>query len=149
MDSWHSRLCLSAYCVQQHVENVYFLDKCLSATKACPKHASTTSQTPLYMQEQLQPFIDAGCYFVIDCPGQAELFMCHDSFKRVVKSITSEWHINLTAVQLVDSHLCTAPHTYLSALLMCLSSMLQLELPHVNVISKVRHRLSLASFRNQ
>ena len=109
--------------------------------KAC----STPLRTPLYVQEKLQPFIDANFYFVIDCPGQAELFMCHDSFKRVVKSITSEWNINLTAVQLVDSHLCTASHTYLSALLMCLSSMLQLELPHVNVISKVQYHLFLAN----
>jgi Conserved hypothetical ATP binding protein len=97
------------------------------------------------MQEQLQPFIESDCYFVIDCPGQAELFMCHDSFKRVVNTITSQWHINLTAVQLVDSHLCTAPHTYLSAMLMCLSSMLQLELPHVNVLSKVHHQSALCS----
>jgi hypothetical protein len=92
------------------------------------------------VQEQFEPFINSNCYFVIDCPGQAELFMCHDGFKRVVNTITLQWHINLTALQLVDSHLCTAPHTYLSALLMCLSSMLQLELPHVNVISKVHHQ---------
>lgn len=95
------------------------------------------------MQEQLQPFIDANYYFVIDCPGQAELFMCHDSFRKVVNCITSQCYINLTAVQLVDSHLCTSPHSYLSALLMCLSSMLQLELPHVNIISKVWNLTSL------
>lgn len=43
----------------------------------------------------------------------------------------------LAAVQLVDAHLCTDAGKYLSALLLCLSTMLHLELPHVNLLSKV------------
>ena len=42
----------------------------------------------------------------------------------------------LATVGLVDAHLCTEASKYLSALLLSLSSMLHLELPHVNVLSK-------------
>ena len=43
----------------------------------------------------------------------------------------------LATVGLVDAHLCTDASKYLSALLLSLSSMLHLELPHINVLSKV------------
>ena len=43
----------------------------------------------------------------------------------------------LAAVHLVDAHLCSDPAKYLSALLLSLSVMLHLELPHVNVLSKI------------
>eukprot|EP01105_Mastigella_eilhardi_P002704 TRINITY_DN1346_c0_g1_i2.p1 TRINITY_DN1346_c0_g1~~TRINITY_DN1346_c0_g1_i2.p1 ORF type:complete len:209 (-),score=67.38 TRINITY_DN1346_c0_g1_i2:49-675(-) len=43
----------------------------------------------------------------------------------------------LTAVTLIDSFYCSQPTTYISALIMCLNMMLQLELPHVNVFSKI------------
>ena len=43
----------------------------------------------------------------------------------------------LAAVHLVDAHLCTDPAKYISALLLSLSSMLHLELPHVNLLSKI------------
>ena len=43
----------------------------------------------------------------------------------------------LTAVHLVDSHLCAEPGKYLSAVLLSLTTMLHLGLPHVNVLSKI------------
>lgn len=45
--------------------------------------------------------------------------------------------LQLTAVHLVDAHLCSDPGKYVSALLLSLSTMLHLELPHVNVLSKI------------
>lgn len=45
--------------------------------------------------------------------------------------------VQLTAVHLVDAHLCSDPGKYISALLLSLSTMLHLELPHVNVLSKI------------
>lgn len=47
------------------------------------------------------------------------------------------FHMQLTAVHLVDVHLCSDPGKYVSALLLSLSTMLHLELPHVNVLSKI------------
>ena len=43
----------------------------------------------------------------------------------------------LTTVHLVDAHLCSDPGKFISALLTSLSTMYQIELPHVNVLSKV------------
>jgi hypothetical protein len=45
--------------------------------------------------------------------------------------------MQLTAVHLVDAHLCCDPGKYVSALLLSLSTMLHLELPHINVLSKI------------
>ncbi|KAK9213989.1 hypothetical protein WN944_005975 [Citrus x changshan-huyou] len=41
----------------------------------------------------------------------------------------------LLKVHLVDVHLCSDPGKYVSALLLSLSTVLHLELPHVNVLS--------------
>ena len=43
----------------------------------------------------------------------------------------------LAVVHLVDAHLCTDGSKYMSALLLSLTSMLHLEMPHVNVLSKM------------
>ena len=45
--------------------------------------------------------------------------------------------MQLTVVHLVDAHLCSDPGKYVSALLLSLSTMLHLELPHINVLSKI------------
>ena len=42
----------------------------------------------------------------------------------------------LAAVELVDAHLCSDASKFLAALLLSLSSMMHLELPHINVLSK-------------
>ena len=43
----------------------------------------------------------------------------------------------LTAVHLVDSHYCADPAKFISVLCTSLSTMLHVELPHVNVLSKM------------
>jgi GTPase SAR1 family protein len=76
-------------------------------------------------------------YFVFDLPGQVELTTCHDGLLRVLNVLTGKLGMRLTAVHIVDCHLCTEPAKYLSALVLSLSTMLYLGLPHVNVLSKV------------
>lgn len=80
-------------------------------------------------------------YLIIDCPGQIELFTNHDSFKRIVNRLTNRktagFDLRLVAVYLVDSHYANDPGKFISGLLNSLSAMLHLELPHVNVLSKV------------
>ena len=43
----------------------------------------------------------------------------------------------LTAVNLVDAHYMTDPAKFIAVMLMSLTQMLQLELPAVNVLSKI------------
>lgn len=45
--------------------------------------------------------------------------------------------LQLAAVHLVDSHYCTDPGKFISVLCTSLSTMLHVELPHVNVLSKM------------
>lgn len=43
----------------------------------------------------------------------------------------------MTVIHLVDAHYITDPAKYISILLLSLRSMLQLDLPHINVLSKI------------
>ncbi|KAK9862867.1 hypothetical protein WJX84_005745 [Apatococcus fuscideae] len=90
-----------------------------------------------WLKEQLDPLLKDGTYLIFDCPGQVELFTLHDSMKVIAEMLTNQWHVRLAVVHLVDAHLCTDASKYMSALLLSLSSMLHLEMPHVNVLSKM------------
>lgn len=76
-------------------------------------------------------------YFLFDFPGQVELYTHHNSVVRLLETLTTKWNFRLTAVHLVDSHYCTDPSKFISVLCTSLSTMLQLALPHINVLSKV------------
>ncbi|KAK7147113.1 hypothetical protein R3I94_009833 [Phoxinus phoxinus] len=76
------------------------------------------------------------CYFLFDCPGQVELYTHHNSVKNIFAKL-SKWNFRLTSVHLVDSHYCADAAKFISVLCTSLSTMLQVELPHVNVLSKM------------
>ena len=81
-------------------------------------------------------------YVLFDCPGQVELFTHHDSLRKLVHQLQDDHSYRLTAVHLVDSFYCSQPTTFISILLTSLSTMLKLELSHVNVLSKIDAVLS-------
>ncbi|XP_009865582.1 PREDICTED: GPN-loop GTPase 2 [Apaloderma vittatum] len=87
-----------------------------------------------WLQEKLAAF--RGHYYLFDCPGQVELYTHHDSLKNVFAQL-AKWNFRLAAVHLVDSHYCTDPGKFISVLCTSLSTMLHVELPHVNVLSKM------------
>lgn len=89
-----------------------------------------------WLQEKLRPLIKDH-YLIFDFPGQVELFTLHSNAKNVILEMANKWDYRLTAVHLVDAHLCSDPGKYVSALLVSLSTMLHLELPHINVLSKI------------
>ncbi|KAK1366516.1 GPN-loop GTPase 2 [Heracleum sosnowskyi] len=89
-----------------------------------------------WLQSKLEPLLKDH-YLLFDFPGQVELFFLHDNAKSVIMKLIKKLNLQLTAVHLIDSHLCTDPGKYVSALLLSLSTMLHLELPHVNVLSKM------------
>lgn len=56
----------------------------------------------------LKPSFSAeGCYILIDCPGQVELFTLHESLPHIVQVMTNKWHIRCAAKAL---HLSWLPH---------------------------------------
>ncbi|CAH1797002.1 unnamed protein product [Owenia fusiformis] len=86
-----------------------------------------------WLKLQLDQFKD--CYLLFDCPGQVELYTHHNSVKNIFQQLT-KWDFRLCSVHLVDSHYCSEPGKFISVLLTSLNTMLQIELPHVNVLSK-------------
>ncbi|XP_076101487.1 GPN-loop GTPase 2-like isoform X1 [Mytilus galloprovincialis] len=98
----------------------------------------------LYCMEYLEKNIDwfekelkklEGKYLLFDFPGQVELYTHHNAVRNVLQKL-QKWDCRLVAVHLVDSHYCSDSSKFISVLLTSLSTMLQIELPHVNVLSK-------------
>ncbi len=75
-------------------------------------------------------------YFMFDLPGQVEIFTHHESLRRILRAL-SKRGFRLTCVHLVDAFHCSDPHKYISATMVSLLTMLRLELPQVNVLSKI------------
>jgi len=74
-------------------------------------------------------------YFLFDCPGQVELYTHHQSMRNIFERLEKLGY-HLCTVHLVDSHYCSEPHKFISTLLLSLNTMLQMGLPHINVLSK-------------
>lgn len=89
-----------------------------------------------WLEEGIRPLVKDKCYFLFDCPGQVELFTHHQSVKNIVEYL-QKLEFRLVAVHLVDSHYCNDASKFISVLLTSLSTMLQVGLPHVNVLSKI------------
>ncbi|OWK54131.1 GPN-loop GTPase 2 [Lonchura striata] len=87
-----------------------------------------------WLRERLRAL--RGHYLLFDCPGQVELYTHHQALKNVLAQL-AKWDFRLAAVHLVDSHYCTDPGKFISVLCTSLATMLHVELPHVNVLSKM------------
>jgi len=74
-------------------------------------------------------------YLLIDCPGQVELYTHNDSVRNILTCL-EQYGARLCAVNLVDSHYCSDPSKYVAVCLTSLNTMMRIELPHVNILSK-------------
>jgi len=77
-----------------------------------------------------------GQYLLFDFPGQIELFTHRTCVRSMIRKLLDK-DLRLAAVNLVDAHYCTHASKFVSVLVSSLTIMLELELPHVNVLSKV------------
>lgn len=75
-------------------------------------------------------------YIVFDFPGQVELYTHNECIKNIVQRMIA-LNYRVAVVNLVDSHYCTDPSKFIAALLMSLTAVIKLELPAVNVLSKI------------
>eukprot|EP00741_Cyanophora_paradoxa_P008119 tig00001229_g7856.t1 len=87
-----------------------------------------------WLEERLAPL--QGKYILFDMPGQVELYTHHGSTKRILRHLERRLNYRICAMHLVDSYHCNDSAKYISVLLLSLSTMLHLELPHINVFSK-------------
>jgi len=88
-----------------------------------------------WLEDQLNK-IPEGTYLIMDCPGQVELYTVDQSMKDIIEHLT-RLDYRLAAVHLVDSHYCSDPGKFIAVCLTSLTTMLQIALPHVNLLSKV------------
>ncbi|EZG56393.1 ATP-binding protein, partial [Gregarina niphandrodes] len=77
-------------------------------------------------------------YMLFDMPGQVELYTVDHSIHDIIHALADkDYGIRLVAVHLIDSTLCIDLNHYISALLISLSAQLSLELPFLNVFTKI------------
>ncbi|KAE9966569.1 hypothetical protein BLS_006930 [Venturia inaequalis] len=87
-----------------------------------------------WLEEGLKKLDDD--YIIFDCPGQVELFTHHFSLRNIFLRLQKLGY-RLVVIHLTDSYVLTQPSLYISALLLALRSMLQMDLPHLNVLTKI------------
>jgi GPN-loop GTPase len=69
-------------------------------------------------------------------PGQLELYTHLDVGKKLVKLLES-WNFRVCGVFLIDSQFMTDGAKFISGTMTALSVMANLEIPHVNILSKM------------
>ena len=87
-----------------------------------------------WLEEQIGEIDDD--YIIFDCPGQIELYTHLNIMRRFVDVLQS-WNFRVCAVFLLDSHFMINSASFISGAMAALSAMVCLEIPHVNVISKI------------
>ncbi|XP_018580254.1 GPN-loop GTPase 3 [Anoplophora glabripennis] len=75
-------------------------------------------------------------YILFDCPGQIELYTHLTAIRKLVKQL-QDWNFSICSVFLVDVQFMTDGAKFLSGTMAALSVMVNLELPHVNILSKM------------
>ncbi|PNY01004.1 GPN-loop GTPase [Trifolium pratense] len=88
-----------------------------------------------WLDEELDNYLDDE-YLVFDCPGQIELYSHVPVFRNFVEHLKRR-NFNVCVVYLLDSQFMVDVTKFISGCMASLSAMVQLELPHVNILSKM------------
>lgn len=75
-------------------------------------------------------------YVIFDCPGQIELYTHMTVMKQLISTLQT-LNFHLCVVFIIDSQFIVNSSKFLSGTMAALTAMINLELPHVNVLSKV------------
>lgn len=75
-------------------------------------------------------------YILIDMPGQIELYTHLHAGKKLVELLTS-WNFRVASVYLMDSQFMVDGAKFISGTMAALSVMVNIELPHINILSKM------------
>jgi len=81
--------------------------------------------------------LDTPTYLLFDLPGQVELYTHNTTVQNILSRITKELDVRLCAVQLIDGNFVNDASNFIGAVLLATTTMLRLELPAVNVLSKI------------
>ncbi|CAF90882.1 unnamed protein product, partial [Tetraodon nigroviridis] len=75
-------------------------------------------------------------YILFDCPGQIELYTHLPVMRQLVERL-QQWEFRVCGVFLVDSQFMVESHKFISGVMAALSSMVSLEIPQVNIMTKM------------
>jgi GPN-loop GTPase len=92
-----------------------------------------------WLRDALNPEEENECdddYIIFDLPGQLELYTHLDIGRKLVK-LLEDWNFRVCGIFLIDSQFMTDGAKFLSGTLAALSVMANLEIPHVNILSKM------------
>ncbi|RUS80690.1 hypothetical protein EGW08_011556 [Elysia chlorotica] len=87
-----------------------------------------------WLHEQLDENDDD--FFLFDCPGQIELYTHIPVMKQLVEKLQS-WDFRVCAVFLLDAQFLVDAAKFVSGSLTALSTMVNLEIPHINILTKM------------
>uniref|UniRef100_A0A3B0MR42 GPN-loop GTPase 3 n=1 Tax=Theileria annulata TaxID=5874 RepID=A0A3B0MR42_THEAN len=88
-----------------------------------------------WLSEQLESTYSDESYLLFDTPGQIELFL-HIPYIKTITELLKRLNINCLAVYLLDVSFMNDPAKLISGSLAGLAAMVNLEMPHINVLSK-------------
>ena len=87
-----------------------------------------------WLEEQLGDYDDD--YLLVDLPGQTEIFTHMDLMRTFAHLLQDKLGYKVCALYLIDSHFITDAGKYISGCLSALSSMVQLEVPFLTILTK-------------
>lgn len=87
-----------------------------------------------WLKDRLDDFGE-DCYLIFDCPGQIELYSHVPVMPRLCECL-GHWGFRVCGVYLMDAMFLTDASKFISAAIASMCCMLQLQLPHINVITK-------------
>jgi len=87
-----------------------------------------------WLEEELGGYDDD--YLIFDCPGQIELYTHHPFLPTLVQNL-SRMGIRTCAVYLLESQFMEDRYKFFSGVLSAMSAMVNLEIPWINIMSKM------------
>jgi GPN-loop GTPase len=88
-------------------------------------------------QYEIEHDLGAPPYLLFDFPGQVELYTHSTCVQNILAKIVKALDCRLVAIMMIDAHSCADASKFISSALLSTTTMLRLELPAVNVLSKV------------
>ncbi|BAM41327.1 uncharacterized protein TOT_030000590 [Theileria orientalis strain Shintoku] len=107
----------------------------LGPNGALVRSAEMLVQNLDWLSEQLEATYGDESYLLFDTPGQIELFL-HIPYVKSISQLLQRLNINCLAVYLLDVSFMNDPAKLISGSLASLAAMVNLEMPHINILSK-------------
>lgn len=87
-----------------------------------------------WLEEELGDYEDD--YLIFDCPGQIELYTHFPIMRRICEAL-QRWNFAVCGVYCLESQFIEDKSKYFSGVLSAMSAMINMEIPHINVMTKM------------